>query len=539
MTGPLILSRDPRPDDDITYGGLIAATKRYVDNAGFGSVVNLFVASSGNDARVGVGADLQGRALSYAFRTIEAACKKAEEIINASEDEIGPYKKTLTWTDQSNNQINECYLARISESDDSGTGFEGRVTLTVDSISLVTGGNYYQVGEILRINKVGGLAANAATIEVLTIASEPGSIQGPILTFRLLTGGLFDEDLPPVNVPLGGVVVGGVDAGTQFGTGAVFNISYRVSGVVIEEAGGSARGPGFRDYGLVSVRVSGGGGTGAFGFADVVAGSIAGITITDGGRGFTDFPTLIVNLPRFHIYTAGNRTDFTGDTTTDSAEARRGRDIREGLFLSGNRSGALAQILAHGPTLGNLGLDSEGNELFDVDIKYGIFEAGDPSGEPVSYGDVANQTQVCIFVESGIYLENLPIKIPQNCAIIGDEFRRTIIRPKPGPSTSPWAFKYFRRDRTIDGLQTGQSAFNAAYEDPYGYHYLTRADTQVYPLSGPGINNKGFYRSASALLALNKAFMQEETVAWINRQIALELDPFENFEYDEAEFKSN
>jgi hypothetical protein len=111
-------------------------------------------------------------------------------------------------------------------------------------------------------------------------------------------------------------------------------------------------------------------------------------------------------------------------------------------------------------------LDSEGNELFDVDIKYGIFEPGESSGEAISYGDVANQTQVCVFIEAGIYLENLPLKIPSNCAIIGDEFRRSIIRPKPGPSTSPWAFKFFRRDRTIDGLQTGQSAFNVAYEEP-------------------------------------------------------------------------
>ncbi len=54
MTGPLILSRDPQTSDDETYGGLIAATKRYVDASAFGSVANLYVAKSGEDARVGV-----------------------------------------------------------------------------------------------------------------------------------------------------------------------------------------------------------------------------------------------------------------------------------------------------------------------------------------------------------------------------------------------------------------------------------------------------------------------------------------------------
>src|SRR6056300_1004862 len=47
MTGPLLLARDPEPDDDERYDGLIAATKRYVDSSSFGSSVNLYVATSG------------------------------------------------------------------------------------------------------------------------------------------------------------------------------------------------------------------------------------------------------------------------------------------------------------------------------------------------------------------------------------------------------------------------------------------------------------------------------------------------------------
>ena len=513
MTGPLVLSRNPKPEDDVTYGGLIAATKNYVDNAGFGSSVNLYVATSGNDARLGVGSSVQGRALAYAFKTLEAALKRAEEIIRASRLEIGPYKKVLTWTNPLTSVISNCTLTDIGTSPDSGNNdFAGRVTLTVDSIKLVLGGFNYQVGEILKINIVGGQAANAATVEILTVASAPGTPNGPILTYRLLTGGLFDGSLPTAGI--NGVVV---TAGSTYGSSGTFEITYKVSTAIIE-----ANGTG---YSLVSVRVEPDpldtNAGGAFGFADVTAGGvISGVTITDGGSGFTMFPNLVVDLPRFRIYTGGYRTDFTGDVTTDSSEARRGRDIREGLFIFGETSGALAQILGHQGQL-----DTEGNELFDVDIKYGNFQLG----EEISYGDVANTRQIAILVESGIYYENLPLKIPQNVAIIGDEFRRTIIRPAKGVSSSPWAFQNFRRDRIIDGISTAKSEINVARTDDFGYHYLSDASEPVYP----PINNRGFFRSASALLALNKSFIQEEVIYWTNKQINDEIDPYRNFDYNE------
>ena len=519
MTGPLILSRNPQPEDDITYGGFIAATKNYVDNAGFASIANLFVATSGSDERIGVGASVQGRALPFAYRTLEAALKRAEELILEAPPEIGPYKKVLTWTNPDSGVIADCTLADIDVSDDNGSGFAGRVTLTIDTIELVEGGFNYQVGEILRINATGADAINAATLEILTVNAAPGTPNGPILTFRLLTGGKFDEGPTgtgpglPVEGPTGITVT----AGSTFGTNGVFAVTYKVSTAVIQTAG--------TGYSLVSVRVEPAitdtDATSGFGFADVVSGAIAGITITDGGGGFTEFPNLIVSLPRFLIYTGGQRTDFTGDVTTDSAEARRGRDIREGLYLQGETSGALAQILAHSGQL-----DTLGNEIFDIDIKYGTFEIG----EKISYGDVANSRQISVIVESGIYYENLPLKIPQNVAIIGDEFRRTIIRPKKGASSSPWAFKYFRRDKIIDGLNTAKSDYNAGREDVYGYHYLTNADDPVYDETL--INNKGFYRSAADLLSLNKTFIQEEVITWINKQIAEEIAPFVDFQYN-------
>ena len=487
MSGPLILSRSPEPDDDERYDGLIAATKQYVDSSSFGSSVNLYVATSGVDERPGVSPQLQGRALAYAYRTIEAALKRAEEIILESNDDLGPYKKVLTY----NNGNNSVTLAAIDTSPTSGTGFAGTARMSVDTITLNNVGTAYNIGDILELS---GGTGDPARYEVLTTATTPGAI----VTFRQLSSGNYTV--------LPGSTAVATTTDSAFGSGATFNVTYRVNNVTIS-SGGSG-------YSLVSVRITGGGGTGAFGIATVTGGVITAIEITDAGSGFTGVPTVFADLPRFLLKTEGQRTDFTGDVLTDTPVAFRTRDIREGLFLRGETSGALAQILAHEGAL-----DSFGNEIFDVDIKSGSFQLN----EVISYGDITNQTQISVLVESGIYQENYPLKVPQNVALIGDEFRRCIVKPRPGTSSSPWAFQKFRRDPVIDGLTVATRL--------YGHHYLDDSTSPVYPKITNGEGNK---KSAAALISLNKIFLQNEVIAWINYQISNSIAPFTaSFTYNE------
>jgi len=481
MSGPLILSRSPVPDDDTVYGGLIAATKSYVDSSAFGSSVNLYVALSGEDDRPGVSAALQGRALAYAYRTLEAALKRAEELVLESRPIIGPYEKTLTF----DNGATECSLTAIDESPTSGTGFAGAIRMSVDTVTLTSVGTNYYTGDILEL--VGGtvpVGGGKCFIEVLSTLTTPGAIA----TFKIVSTGVYQGSLPgSANVS---TVISSSAAPVgigSIGVGAQFNVTYKVGSVSITNGG--------TGYSLVSVRITGGGGTGAFGTAVVTAGVITSITITDKGTGFTSLPTFQVDLPRFLIYTAGQRTDFTGDVTTSTPEAIRGRDIREGLFLRGKTSNALAQIVAHSGAL-----DTGGNEIFDVDIIYGTFQIG----EPISYGDIARNIQISVLVESGEYYENYPLKVPANVSIVGDEFRRVIFRPRPGTSASPWAFYKFRRDKVLDGLDIASQEF--------GYHYLQDLTQPVRPK----IQNKGGYEAAADLIRLNRAFLQEELVAWIN-----------------------
>ena len=64
-------------------------------------------------------------------------------------------------------------------------------------------------------------------------------------------------------------------------------------------------------------------------------------------------------------------------------------------------------------------------------------------GEELEYGNVQNETQVVIVVESGIYEEDFPIKVPNNISIRGDEQRRVIVRPRERVSQSRYADTYF------------------------------------------------------------------------------------------------
>ena len=374
--------------------------------------------------------------------------------------------------------------------------------MSVDTVTLTAVGTNYYTGDILEL--VGGTVPGGGGkcfIEVLSTLTTPGAI----VTFKIVSTGVYQGSLPGSSNVATVISSSAAPVGVgAIGVGAQFNVTYKVGSVSITNGG--------TGYSLVSVRITGGGGTGAFGTAVVTGGVITSITITDKGTGFTSLPAFQVDLPRFLIYTAGQRTDFTGDVTTSTPEAIRGRDIREGLFLRGKTSNALAQIVAHSGAL-----ESAGNEIFDVDIIYGTFEIG----ESITYGDIAKNIQICVLVESGEYYENYPLKVPTNVSVVGDEFRRVIFRPRPGTSSSPWAFYRFRRDLVIDGLNTATQEF--------GYHYLQDSSNPVYPK----IQNKGGYEAAADLIRLNRTFLQDEIVAWINYNKVNNIAPFTStFTYD-------
>ena len=102
MTGPLTLSDHPSPlkgsgivdsNDDLQ-----AATKYYVDNNTYFSGVNLFVSTKGDDLQTNSPVGREGRGWQYAYKTVGAAALAAENLVNLSQYEPGPYRQAIAYT---------------------------------------------------------------------------------------------------------------------------------------------------------------------------------------------------------------------------------------------------------------------------------------------------------------------------------------------------------------------------------------------------------------------------------------------------------
>ena len=89
-------------------------------------------------------------------------------------------------------------------------------------------------------------------------------------------------------------------------------------------------------------------------------------------------------------------------------------------------------------------------------------------------------------------------------SIKGDEFRRVIIQPVDGVSTSQWRSVYFYREPTFDSIDL-KTTYNP---------------------------------SAVELLTANKEYLKDETIAWIETQIATNAGIWNGFTYDKKKFDS-
>jgi len=421
MTGPLVLSRNPVDSDDVNYGGLVASTKSYVDSKTFSSITNIYVTTNGQDYRTDIPESAKGRFWSTAFRSVQRACELAEELVNDAPIELGPYQKILTF----NNGTENCTLFDIIESPLSGAGAlaEARLGLDPDTlISIIQGGTGYEIGDTLGIS--GGTAIVPALLRVVA-----KDFAGSITQVAIEQQGVYSllpDDLDNIGL------VGGSGSGT-----ASISARFTVTSIIVTDSGS-----GYGSGASVIVTSSGtGGGTEAY--VTEISGEIKEVTIARGGSGYDVIPTVEIFLPRLLLETDNKGSDFDDD-------------LREGQCLRGLNSRAVAKIISH-----NGSRDSFGREIFDIELISGVFE----NDEIIEYGEPVKDIQITIEIESGVYYENFPLRIPPNVSLRGSEFRRAIIRPKQGVSQSPWARLYFRRDQIIDGLRA------AKYE--YGYHYLT------------------------------------------------------------------
>ena len=583
MTGPLVLHDSPGELAGLTTSeeDLQAATKFYVDNTSYSSPQNLFVSTTGDDKMRGVPSGKDGTSWSYAYRSINAAARRAEEMIKASSAEPGPYMQTITRDNQSanaevvslgvnnplfnqaRNLIEEnrewfireitAYLAfkyptfeyniglcerdlglildaiaidinrspslteatansltrRAAESyyaSASGRIAIGRqLTETVDAIQ--TARDYTeQVLLNRRYNQSAVGSITNASISTLTTITDHGLVDKNIIVVESVSG------MTEVNDQFYYVKVTGartlelfVDAelttpldstlftpyAGQGNIGLVYQTDEKQVFDIGDDAEAVARQAVTDKFNLVINILSNGIDEGA----SVAYGRTYRVVVANGGLGATD---------------QGNIEN---------------RDVLPGKVLVGKISGAQGRIVTYtqnDPTQG-------GNDNIEIHLLKPIDFI---EGEDLEYGNFVSTEQVTIFVESGQYEEDYPIKIAANVSLKGDEFRRVIIRPKNRVSQSSYANTYTYRDKYFDGLDitTGGARFynqTGDWQGYFGYHYLTNPEVPLD--TGIAVTNAGEYVKAANIIAENREFIQEEIIQYINQNTAALL-------YDHTQF---
>ena len=448
MTGALYLNDHP---GDLAGTGtpngaddLQAASKFYVDTTSYASTTNLFVSQDGDDTMSGVPADKYGRSLAYAYKTLSKAAQRAEQIIETSPFEAGPYTQIITYGSGSGNSV----VATQGITSPSGqTQLEflmaaNRQFIIKETIAYVNATYPNFSYDTALCERDLGLIADSVVIDVLSgLTANLQSIQAGKRYYSSNSG------LKAINQQstetLGAIVfaqslvVNFVLTNTAPGTLYQSNVTQTIDITkVVPQSGKDSANAKFeiikgiiQNYNYIVTAVDG---------------STYTLTISNGNTGYVD-----QNQPT-------------------------NKDLVPGKIIIGKTSGAKGEIVS--VTAGG------SNDTVVMFLREPVLFS---VGEQMEFGNKVKEKQITIRVESGIYKEHLPIKVSANVSIKGDEFRRTIIRPLDAISQSPWANIYFFRNTTFDGLTIGTQE--------YGYHY---ADDVTKPINTSVPSNDPAYNTA-------------------------------------------
>ena len=580
MLDTLYLADHPSPLEGFgTPNGkddLQAVTKLYVDTQGYASSTNIFVSTNGDDSQTLTPPGQEGRSLNYAYRTINAAMVRATEIIEATPFEPGPYVQTVTY---GNNETNS-------------------------QVATVAG----------VITPVATSAAAAAIVDLRknTIADNVVEFIGTTYPDLIYNEELCRRD---VLLILESIKLDVQAGGNYLSRWAGKRYSASPSAVIAK-----TRQLTETIAGINKAR------TDILAFLNA-AGTISSPVITAYDDRFDDVLSFLNTATNDDAaLVAGNAYRFEisngGNASVDQGTAGN-KDLREGKIIKGKSSGAVGVITDYERAF------TGSTDRFTVELKEPIEFI---VGEELEFGNVTRSNQITVFVESGIYYEHLPIKLPENVSIKGDEFRRCVIRPKPGVSQSRWANTYFYRDINIDNLigadspistlsvtsgadaartagtyaigiddyvtsgigegatfsivVNGSGAATATVtgtgngfiigetvtipdsnlgsggaadvvltitatgggyhfthpvggkQGKYGYHYLQDASKPV-DVGTDGDDNPGNFLDGARIIELNKAFIQEETIEYIDAQIALGTGIWSGFTYNATNYRRN
>lgn len=421
--GDLAGTGTPKGSDDLQ-----AATKLYVDNSSATSLINLYVSSNGDDKQQSTPTGLAGRNKSYAYKTINQATRRAEEIIEASPYEAGPYAQTITYGgSNTNSTVNQYgFYNKISNREDAKVLIEKNKNFIAAEVIAYLEDTYpniiynpelfnqdikYILDSVSLDIQFGN---NANELSVWTGKRFFNDIEREKNIFNNLTATLAGIDFAK------SMIVNNILDNTAVSTAYQSRYTQYIDGSYTPDAAASN---------AVSER-----------FANIVS------VITDG---VLNAPTVNEGSTIYKISISNGgfgNVDQGLDVNTD---------IIPGKILVGKNSGAKAVITKYRPESGSDPVDTPNTDEIEVRLLEPVeFE----NGEELEYGFLVKEKQVSIFTESGIYYEDFPIRIPENVSVLGDEYKRTIVRPSNRESQSTFADLFFYRDAEFDGLVLGNSS---------------------------------------------------------------------------------
>ena len=579
MTGPLILNDSPGELAGLTNvpDELQAATKYYVDNTSYSAADNLFVSTQGDDAMRGVPAGKEGTSFNYAYSSINAAARRAEEMIRASEAEPGPYFQTITIDEGAanslvtqanfNNPLPQFTFAKdVIESnrefitkevsayikfkypdfDYNIETCERDTRLILDAIAFDIAKSFSatlnnansltrNAGERYYANSSGRIAITRQVVETVDAIEHAKDLvaaallnrpfnQTPIDSITQNQIGLITTTAPHDLVDKNIIKITDVVGMTEVNDN--FYYVKRITDTEFEIFEDEALDTPVNTQELTAYES--GGVIGQVYQTDekqIFVGSQADASARTGVSDKFDLliEIMTAGLDEGQVLNYG-KTYFIylnpgNGSSTDQAKTTN-RDIIPGKVIVGKISGAQGRIVNYYQTDDPLSPDVTGlNDVVEVHLLKPISFV---NNEDLEYGNFVNRKQITIFVESGQYEEDYPIKVAANVSIKGDEFRRVIVRPKRRISQSPWAETYMYRDREFDGItvaEKGARFYNQTgeFQGHFGYHYLSNPEKEIN--IGLPVTNAGGYEKSAAILNENKKFIQEEIINYINNNV--------------------
>lgn len=493
MEGTLYLFEHPGDLSGNEYDNLEdlqAATKLYVDNVSSASQVNLFVKSNGDDTQSKSPFGKEGRSQAYAYRTVGAAAKKAEELIFSAPIEPGPYMQTITHSNKTANSTvdSKLFTSLISNRNNARTiiiqnkkflqkeailyvkdtypKFEFNEEICERDIDLIL--------EAITLDMISGNNANyLSRTAAIRYFSSPTSKRS-VTTYRTQTLSVHDylKDLiisyilPSVEKtnPYQDKYVQVIDPALTIDPQAASTVENKFAVI-----------------------------------RNIVENGIFVGSIIDGQA-------------NYKIYITNNGSSVDQGVVSNT-------DLIPGKLIRGKTSRAIGKIISY--TRESDTSIIPGTDQLELQLVEPI-EFID--GEELEFGSIAQTTQITINVESGIYHEDYPIRISPNVSINGDEFRRVIIRPKNRISQSTYANTYFYRDKEFDNLnlfsdkESNPLQKGTAYINPltnnvdgyFGYHYLK--DSRKTANTGNVYENSGNWLKSYKAIMLNKDFIVEQGI---------------------------